>query len=120
MDDKQKYDAYKVALLDEIAERLLSIEQQLKATEPEGIVVPYSFRVTTKFEEIEPEKPVFSVSIWNDGPDPVDVYINTTSNVSLSLNKGEQDNITYDYPKIKVLYFKCKSGFADLRVVTKR
>ncbi len=67
-----------VALLDEIAERLLSLEKLAKAEIPEGIVEPIEkYTVTSQRVRINARKPWFSISLINDGPDSVFAIVNS-------------------------------------------
>jgi len=67
-----------VALLDEIAERLLSLENLAKAEVPEGIVEPIEkFTVTSERRRIDARKPWFSISLINDGPHSVFAIVNS-------------------------------------------
>jgi len=76
--DKVSPEVYQAALLDEIAERLLKLENLMKAEVPEGAVEPIEkFRITETRTPLKLRKAWFSVSIINDGPDSVFVIVNT-------------------------------------------
>jgi hypothetical protein len=68
-----------VALLDEIADRLMRLEKQLPE-KPEGIIEPLNpVRATTTPRVIRPNmrKKWFSVVIVNDGPNDCWIIVNT-------------------------------------------
>jgi len=67
-----------IALLDEIAERLLAIQKYLEESRPEGITEPIEpVLVTDEYRVVRALKPWFSVIIINDGPDDVFVIVNS-------------------------------------------
>lgn len=80
-DKKIRPEAMKIALLDEVAERLLSIEGMFKKQVPEGIVEPLSpFMVTSTARVVKPPfhgKLWFSVTIVKEGEVELHLRINT-------------------------------------------
>ena len=110
-----------VALLDEIAERLLSLEKLAKAEVPEGVVEPlHTITATTTQQVITPpmHKPWFSVSIINDGTHDCWVIVNSEkSSTSPSLVRvGEPCEIDFGAPLIDDLVVWTDAGTASLRI----
>ena len=76
--EKVRPEVMQVALLDEIAERLLRVEKLLKAEVPEGAVEPIEkFTISEVKTRIKPLKSWFSMSLINDGPSSIFVIVNT-------------------------------------------
>ena len=77
--DRMDPGVMQVALLNEVAERLLTLQTFLQP--PEGIIEPYEVaNITTQKRTIKPDKKWFSVQILNDGPGDLSVLINPTQN----------------------------------------
>lgn len=101
-----------VILLDEIASRLADITKLLE--KPEGLV--YSINVTvTKTVVIDflknyPWKPMFSITLYNDGPDDVYPSINSIPQTITPFKKGETINIDCKGAKIERLYLHIEPG----------
>ncbi len=123
-----KAEAMIIALLDETAERLMSLETHNKELTPEGIVEPLvETTVTTepiviRIPSAEAGKNWFSVSIINDGPDYCWVVINTgkSSTMPHKVVNGE----TYEVSFIKALIYDLRlytdSGSAVIRITGTR
>lgn len=109
-----------VALLDEIAERLLSIEQDIKESMAEGIVEPLRLVTSTTTPAVTRplQKPWFSVSIVNDGPNDCWIVVNTekSSTTPYLLRDGETTDIAMGAPRIIDLYHHTDAGTALLRI----
>lgn len=120
--------ALQIALLDEIAGRLLSLETHNKETSPEGIVDPLvEMTVTTEPVVVGPPsaeagKNWFSVSVINDGPNYCWVVINTGKS-STRPHKIANDE-TYEVTFIKALIYDLRlytdEGTAVLRITGTR
>jgi hypothetical protein len=100
-----------VALLDEIAERLLSLEKL--SAKPKGKIYPINITVS-KLEIIDfingyPREPLFSISIFNDGPDEVYPSVNTHQKRT-PLKYGEPLSIEFHAPRIEKLYLDVDEG----------
>ena len=125
---KAEATALQIALLDEIAERLLAIETHNKEVSPEGIVDPLvDVAVTTVPIVVGPPsaeagKYWFSVSIINDGPNYCWVVINTGKS-STRPHKVSNDE-TYEVSFIKGLIYDLRlytdEGIANLRITGTR
>ena len=120
--------ALQIALLDEIAGRLLSLETHNKEISPEGIVEPLvETTVTTTPVVMEPPfadagKYWFSASIIDDGPNYCWVVINTGKS-STRPHKVANDE-TYEVTFIKALIYDLRlytdDGTAVLRITGTR
>lgn len=101
-----------LALLDEIAGRLLTLEKHFASTEAEGVVEPIEpITVTSTAKQIRPTKPWFSVEIVNDGPDSVLAIINTLKSFDAhDVKKDETYKVEMGKPIIKDVYMKCNPG----------
>lgn len=109
-----------VALLDEIAERLLSMENKLEAMTPEGIVEPLKIITSTTTPNVvkPPGKPWFSISIVNDGPADCWIVVNTekSSTTPYLLKEGETTEIELGVSRIVDVYHYTESETASLRI----
>lgn len=115
-------DVLQTALLDDIAFKISSLENVIRGyiqlIQPEG---------RSAYEEIEVRggkikytvfRPLFSLHVWNDGPDNVFVAINKKEarGKYIKLKKDEDTNFKYDVPVIRLLYHYCNTGEeADIR-----
>ena len=109
-----------VALLDEIAERLLSLEKLAKAEVPEGVVEPIEkFHITSQRKLIPRPKAWFSFSLINDGPHSVFVIVNVDKSFEEhEVLSGETYNINMSRGIINDLLIWCRDGeTADIRLV---
>jgi len=113
-----------VALLNEIAERLLALENLAKATQPVGAVEPIEkFLITDVRRHMPLQKPWFSVSIINDD-DHNDVFCIVNTEKSFEehrIHPLETYNINMVTAVIKDLLFWCDHGeTAVVRIVGTR
>lgn len=109
-----------IALLNEIAERLMNLEKLAKATQPIGAVEPIEKFVITDVRRHMPlVKPWFSVSIINDGTDDVFCIVNTEKSFEEHrILPHETYNIAMLTAVIKDLLFWCNHGeSATVRIV---
>lgn len=112
-----------VALLNEIAERLMSLEKLAQATQPIGAVEPIEKFVITDVRRHMPlQKPWFSVSVINDGNDDVFCIVNTEKSFEEHrIHMNETYNINMVTAVIKDLLFWCNHGeHATVRIVGTR
>jgi len=100
-----------VALLDEIAERLLEIRRLYE--KPRGYVYPINITLTETrvldFVSNFPYTPLFSVTIINDGPDEVYPSI-AIGQVETPLKPGETITFDVQSPRIEKLYLIVNEG----------
>jgi hypothetical protein len=113
-----------VALLSEIAERLMKLENLAKATQPAGAVEPIEkFLITDARRHMPLQKPWFSVSVINDD-DHNDVFCIVNTEKSFEEHRilpHETYNIAMVTAVIKDLLFWCNHGeSAIVRVVGTR
>jgi hypothetical protein len=113
-----------IALLNEIAERLLALENLAKATQPIGAVEPIEkFLITDVRRHMPLQKPWFSVSIINDD-DHNDVFCIVNTEKSFEehrIHPLETYNINMVTAVIKDLLFWCDHGeSAIVRIVGTR
>lgn len=109
-----------VALLDEIAQRLLSIERLYKSEIPEGVVEPIEkFSITETKTHIKRLKRWFSMSLINDGLSSVFVIVNTAKSFDEhEVLSGETYNIDMRHGLIEDLLIWCAHGdVATIRLV---
>lgn len=112
-----------VVLLDEIAGRLLAIEELIRAEQPVGAVEPIEkFKITDIRTHLPLRKPWFSVSIINDGEDDVFCIINTEKSFEEHrIRPNETYNIAMITAVITNLLFWCNKGeAATVRIVGTR
>lgn len=112
--------AMQIALLDEIAESLLNLRNQLPE-KPQGIIEPISpVKVTTTPKVIQPpmKKKWFSVSIVNDGPADCWIVTNTEKSPAQPYftRVGEEYSISLGHPAIEDIRVYTDSGTANLRI----
>lgn len=119
-----KPEVLQAAILDEIAERLYSLEQMQKEEKAEGVVEPIEpVAVTDEVRRVvAPFKPWFSVVIVNDGPDDVYAIVNSEKSFEWhQIPKGEPYKVDMKRAIIKDVLLKCESGEnASVRVVGSR
>ena len=113
-----------IALLNEIAERLMNLENLAKATQPIGAVEPIEkFRITDVRRHMPLQKPWFSVSVINDD-DHNDVFCIVNTEKSFEehrIHALETYNINMVTAVIKDLLFWCNHGeSATVRIVGTR
>jgi len=100
-----------IALLDEIAERLSRIEEKVRQV-PKGvlpIIVEVKDLCILNFLTNDPFSRLFSLTLYNDGPDPVYPGINIAQSVTM-LKPGEDLRIDLEYPGIERLYLSVARG----------
>ena len=100
-----------------LAESLVAAEEtarilvaELKPPDPEGVIHPYR-------EEVTPESPLlirtvhpwWCIYIWNEGPDPVDTFINGRE-YSFRLEDVESRKIDAGGPFLRDVYVTVESG----------
>jgi len=103
---------YDVAnFLETISERLINVEALL--VKPKGYVVPINVEVTKtevlNFISATPYTPLFSVSLFNDGPDEVYPSVNDLQNRT-PLKPGENISLDFHAPKIEKLFLDVDEG----------
>lgn len=103
---------YDVAgMLEEAVERLASIESLL--ARPKGLVHPIDVvvegDVVLDFLRARPGSPLFSLSIFNDGPDEVYPSVNEPQ-LSSPLMPGESISFDFGSPRVERLYLIAGPG----------
>lgn len=119
---KVRPDVLQTALLDEIAERLMTLERLQKEERAEGVVEPIEpVSVTEEGKHLRPPvgKPWMSMDLINDGPQSCWVLVNTGKSIDPhEVKKGETYPIDMKRPIIEDVYLYCKPGeTASLRIV---
>lgn len=100
-----------------LAEALVAAEETarilvaaLKPPEPEGIIHPYRIAVTHELPLlIRAVHPWWSVFVWNEGPDPIDTFINGRE-YSFRLGEEESRKIDAGGPLLTDIYVTVESG----------
>lgn len=102
-------------LLDEIAERLRSIENMLQKPVGEAyfIMVTVSGLEEIDFISKHPFTPLYSITIFNDGPDEVYPSINTLQKTT-PIKPNESVKFDCQAPRIRKLYLYV-NGTASIR-----
>ena len=116
-------DVLQTALLDDIAFRISSLENVIRGyiqlIQPEGRSVYEEIEVRSSKINYRVFKPLFSLHVWNDGPDDVFIAINEQKmrDKYIKLKKDEDTSFKYNVPVIRLLYYYCREGeSADIRV----
>jgi len=88
---------------------------------PEGIIHPYRETITHDTPlSIESVHPWWSIFIWNEGPDPVDTFINGTE-LSFRLEDDESRKIDMGAPLLTDFLITVETGeSATVRIDTVR
>ncbi len=88
---------------------------------PEGVIHPYRETITPETPLIlESVRPWWSIFIWNEGPNPVDTFINGRE-YSFRLEEEESRSIDAGAPLLRDLYITVDPGeSATVRIDTMR
>jgi len=100
-----------------LAESLVAAEETarilvaaLKPPEPEGVIHPYREAVTFELPLLlRAVQPWWSIYVWNEGPDPVDTFINGRE-FSFRLGAEESRKIDLGGPLIRDVYVTVEQG----------
>jgi hypothetical protein len=110
-------------LLEEIADRLATLEELTRAEHPQGRAPMRTFSAsgTDLVEVRDSTHKWFSISVFNDGPDTVFIRVNNKlEDNPIELQNGEQTNIDMKTGIIEKLYFNCNEGeSASGRIISK-
>ena len=113
------------ALLDDISRGIKQLNKRLEAQVPEGLKDEVSFTVSgTNAVPVQPKRtkpPYFRATVFNDGPDPVYVFLNDVKPEAIReapLNQGDKADIDTTEAKIEALFVACttRTGSASGRV----
>lgn len=111
-----------------LAESIVAAEEtartlvlELRLPDPEGVIHPYKEVVTFELPLlIRAVHPWWSIFIWNEGPDPVDTFINGRE-YSFPLDEEESRKIDAGGPFLRDVYVTVESGKqATVRIDTMR
>jgi len=114
-----------VVLLDDISRGVKQLNKRLEAQVPEGLKDEVNFSVSgTNPVPIQPKRtkpPYFRATVFNDGPDPVYVFLNDVKPEAIReapLNQGDKADIDTTEAKIESLFVACttSTGNASGRV----
>jgi hypothetical protein len=104
-------EVFQTVLLDEIAERLLHLEELL--AKPRGCVYPIRVAVEKltiiDFVRGYPYTRLFAITLFNDGPDSVYPSVNDYQKHT-PLNTGESLTLEYHSPRIEKLILDVDEG----------
>ena len=85
-----------------------------------GLIQTYDVTVTDELKKIKVDFPAQSFSLFNDGADTVNVWVNDLGRPKRSVKSNEALNLNYETHKIKYIYLQCASGqSASIRIVAK-
>jgi len=111
IDAKVSPSVIQTILLDEIAGKLGVMLDRMQEAEQGGMLHPMTRTVTNVLQEWICTPHWYSVTIINDGPNPVYVDVNRQDNainLVTPLNITENVVINYNKPKIETLYLRCQ------------
>lgn len=110
VDAKTSPEAVTVILLDEIAGKLGVMLERMLESEQGGMLSPMTLAVTNLLQEWVCSPHWYSVTVINDGPNPVYVDVNRDANavnLNTPLNNGENVVVNYNKPKIEKIFLRC-------------
>lgn len=85
-----------------------------------GLIQTYDVTVTDELKEIKVDYPAQSFSLFNDGADTVDVWVNDLGRPKRSVKSKESLNLNYETHTVNYLYLQCAAGeSASVRIVAK-
>lgn len=114
-----------VALLYKILQAQRETTRLLKAQVPEGFKDEVGVSVAGKnpvpMQPKNTKPPYFRATVFNDGPDPVYVFLNDVKIEAIReapLNQGDEVDIDTTEAKIQALFFACttETGNASVRI----
>ena len=111
--------ALQTILLDEISGKLSDLKETIELGYTSGEMENTTIVVGTDGYMLRPTSPLFSVSIFNDGPNPVYLSINYSRKITSAdppLNVGESIDIQKKKAQIERIYFQTLVGQATLRL----
>ena len=73
--------------------------------------------VTTDLREVQIAPAWFSVKIINDGPQLVLVHVNDTDELPIRIASGEDVNLDFGAPRVRLMFFRTESATAELRLI---
>ncbi len=120
--------AMQVALLDEIAERLLGLQrlegdirQLLLEQQPLGEVDPVpTLQVRRVAQRVDADPPWFGVTVHNDGVVPVFLLVNEGTGTPHRIDPGESWPFSFSRPVIRNVTLFTNSGNSVVRLVGMR
>jgi len=109
--------------LREIVEKAVERLEAKRSSVPQGIHKPYEVTVVgTTVQPVVLDYPAFSMSLVNDGPDPVLPMINFILPLEERvawIKPGETFNVKWDEPTIREIFLVCEDGkTASVRIHT--
>lgn len=111
VDAKASPEAVNIILLDEIAGKLGIMLDRMQEAEQGGMLHPMTLAVTNVLQEWICSPHWYSVTVINDGPNPVYIDVNreaNAQNLTTPLNITENIVVNYNKPKIEYLYLRCQ------------
>jgi len=100
--------------------QLLKIRKHFDDRTSHGLIQRFNPMVTDQPTEIKVDYPAQSFSLFNDGPDPVTVWVNTRLRPEATVNAFETMNVSYETHVIKHFYLQCApTQTAAVRIVAK-
>jgi len=100
--------------------QLVKIRKYFDDRRPNGLIQRFNPLVTDQPTEIKVDYAAQSFSLHNDGPDPVNVWVNSRLRPEATVNNGETINVHYETHVIKHFYLQCApTQTAAVRIVAK-
>jgi len=97
--------------------RLEAGKTDTQREKPEGKIYYYKVNVSTREEHISLARPCFSLTLSNDGDNPVLLLVNTDKNQTwVEIGPGETEKIDLGKPAIRDFKLKCEAGSTSVRV----
>lgn len=110
IDAKVTPEAYSAIMLTEIADKLGDMLTRMQESEMGGMLHPMTRTVTNVLQEWICTPHWYSVTIINNGPNPVYIDVNRDANavnLNTPLNITENIVINFNKPKIEKIFFRC-------------
>lgn len=111
-------DVMQFLMLASIASQATRIRKYFDDRTPTGAIQTWIIPVTQTRQRVRVTWDAQSMSLINDGPDSVKIWINTLERSPHTVNLNEVFNINFEVHKLKRFYHQCDPGnTASIRVV---
>ena len=117
-DERLDPSVLQLGLLNEVAERLKSVEDLLREQRMDGITEPFTRIITTTKQIIRAQKSWFSMTVINDGLSDINIVTIPTINENPHIIRfGETYRLDFGRGVISEIQVWCDTGTATLRFV---
>lgn len=105
------YDSFmQFLMLASLASSVSDIREYIEDLKPSGRLINYVIQVTATRQRIVVTDPAQSISIMNDGPNNVAVWINQSVDMPRTVSRGETYHIDFDTHQLLRFYIQCNPG----------